>query len=499
LFKRIKYIKFNSIRLKVSLFYTAILGVILIVYTGILYYGQRYALYRDLDRELGIKAQEIATAINSFLPVLEDDQRAFYLSANMAIRQEGAFPDQEKISEAKKRWVAVSEKLGIRNDYIILISPEGEVISNSSNVDKELLSYILHDIKVPMQKAVLYRDVKFANNQLRFISIPYYYKNKRTYLIKLGSSLVPINKILYGRMLFASLTIPLVLLFASFLGGIITNRILDPVIKVTNIAKNITYKDLSSRVKIDNVDEELRYLVDAFNEMISRLDKSFRYIDEFSSNVAHELKTPLTIMIGESELALMQERDIQEYKRVLEVNLREAGHMLNIAEDLLLLSRLEYQSEAFKFEQVDLPILITEIFEQAKKLALSKKISVDLKLPDEQIIILADWLHLRRLFLNIINNAVKFTPAGGKINIMVTLKAKEVVIAISDTGIGISPKDKMKIFDRFFHVEHRGYTGQSSSGLGLSIAHSIAKIHHGDIFVTSQLQKGSIFSVTLPR
>jgi heavy metal sensor kinase len=480
------------------LYYTAILGVILVCYTGILYFGQYYALYRDLDSELAIKAQEVASAINSFLPVLEDDQRAFRFSANMVIRQEVMYLNQEKITEAKKRWLAMREKLNIHNDYVVLASTDGEVIANSQNVDTQLLPYLLKTSAIAAQKSVSYRDFNFGTERLRLITIPYYYKNKRMYLLQVGTSLTPIIEVLYGRMLFAFFAIPLVLLFASFLGGVITERILRPVLEVTNIAKNITYKGLSSRVKVEQVDEELRYLVDAFNEMISRLDNSFRYIDEFSSNVAHELKTPLTIISGESDLALMQERDVQEYKRVIGVNLREAGHMLKIVDDLLLLSRLEYQPEVFKFEQIDFSVFITEIFEQAKKLASSKNISVSLDLPDTRITILADWLHLRRLFINLLNNAVKFTPADGSITIAVKPREKELLVSVSDTGIGIAPEHISKLFDRFFHIDRGSTADKDSSGLGLSIAQSIVRIHRGNISVESHPQKGSSFTVTLP-
>ncbi len=494
-----KPIKFNSIRFKVSLFYTAILGVILVFYSIILYFGQSYALYRDLDSELAIKAQEVASAINSFLPVLEDDKRAFSFSANLVIRQEVIYLNQEKMNEAKKRWLVMREKLNIRGAFIVLSGTDGEVIANSRNVDSSLLAYLLRSVSSTMQKTVHYRDVYFGAQRLRLITIPYYYKNKRLYLIQLGSSLDPILVTLYHRMLFSALVIPLVLIFASFIGGVITRRILYPVMEVSNIAKNITYNDLSSRVKIEHVDEELRYLVNAFNEMISRLDSSFRYVDEFSSNVAHELKTPLTIICGESELALMQERDNQEYKRVIEENFREAKHMLKIVEDLLLLSRLEHNPGAFKFEPVDLTMFITEIFEQAQKIAAAKNINLTLNFDDTPVNILADWLHLRRLFINLLNNAVKFTSSGGKISITVNRRVKEVEISVADTGVGIVPEHLNKIFDRFFHFDlSDSDEKEGGSGLGLSIAQSIAKIHQGQISVKSQPQKGSTFTVVLP-
>ncbi len=496
--KRIKQIKFNSIRLKVSLFYVALLGAILIFYTGVLFFGQRFALYRDLDRELSIKAQEITNAINNFLPALEDDQRAFRLAADMVIRQGGISANQEMITDAQKQWLAISEKLDIHKDYVVLASAEGYVVANSPNVDKKLLEYLLTNISGPGEKTVVYQNLKAGALRLRLITIPYYYKNKRTYFIEIGTSRMPMIRILYGTLFFALFTIPFILIFTSSLGGLIAERILRPVMQVANIAKNITYKDLSARVKVDNADKELNYLVDAFNEMILRLDNSFRYIDEFSSNVAHELKTPLTIISGESELALMQERDIQEYKRVIEVNLREAGQLLKIVEDLLLLSKLEHQPEAFKFEPVDLATFLTEIFEQAQRLAKPKNIGVSLELPDESLSILADWLHLRRLFLNLLNNAVKFSAQAGKIIIMARLEGDKVFVSVSDTGIGIASDNLDKIFRRVFRIDDVGLVDKSGSGLGLSIAYSIAKIHHGGISVSSQLGKGSTFTVTLP-
>jgi two-component system, OmpR family, heavy metal sensor histidine kinase CusS len=491
-------VKLNSIRFKISVFFTVILGIILIIYTAILYFGQRYALYRDLDRDLTIKAQAVANAVNAFFPVLENDRRAFYLAANRVIRQDGMIPGPEKASDAQKQWLATSEKLGLGRDYVVMASAEGEAIANSANVDGKLLAYFLKSVSLSQQKTVAYRDVDLETYRLRLIAIPYYYKGKRMYVIQVGSSRIPIIKSLYGRMLFASFTIPFVLLLSVVLVGMITDRILEPLMKVTDTVKNITYKDLSARVQIEHVDEELRYLVDAFNEMISRLEQSFRYIAEFSSNVAHELKTPLTILRGESELALMQVRDSREYQRVIKVNLEEIEKMLKIVEDLLLLSKLEYQPGAFNFERLDFNAFMREVFEQAKKIAAQKNITVNFSGAGKQLFLQADGLHLRRMFLNLLNNAVKFTSPGGSIGITVRAEAKRVEVSVSDTGVGIKPEHIDKVFDRFFHVDHKHLTSESGSGLGLSIAQSIARIHRGDISAKSQPYKGAAFTVTLP-
>ncbi|MBU1906002.1 MAG: HAMP domain-containing histidine kinase [Candidatus Omnitrophica bacterium] len=494
--ERIKKIRFDSIKFKFGLFFTSALAVILVFYMVVVYFGQRYALYRDFDRKLAEKAQGVTNAINSFLPVLEDDKRGFNSAVNTVFLYEGV-PLGDSYAEVQEQWLKKMTELNLRDDYIILATAEGEPVASSRNLNKEILPHFLLGVE-SLEKAVLFQSIQFAKQRLRLITVPYYYKNKRMYLLQVGSSLSPMNKILYGRMLFALTIILPVLAFAGLLGGMASERILSPMKKLTGIARHITYKDLSARVQVEHVDEELRYLVEAFNEMISRLDKSFRYIAQFSSNVAHELKTPLTIIKGETELALMQKRESQEYQRVIKVTQDEADGMLRIVEDLLLLSRLEYQPQVLNFERLNFSVFIKGVYEQIKKTAERKNISLKLTGNENPVLINADEVHLKRMFINLINNAVKFTHPGGRIIITSQRENKKLKVAIKDTGVGIKPQDLEKIFDRFFHADHLNQDKESGSGLGLSIVQSIIKIHDGDISVESQPQKGSTFTITLP-
>jgi heavy metal sensor kinase len=493
--------KLNSIRFKISVFYTVILALILVFYTIINYYNLRYALYRDLDNDILVKAQEVSSAINSYFEILGNDQKAFDFAVRKVIRLEGAHPNQAKVVDVDKAWLEKRDKQNLADAYINLASLDrGDSVVSSANIGTAMLKEFLADVAASRKKALSYKDVNLGEYQLRVVSIPFYYnyKKKQVYMIQVGVSRKPIFNILYDRLIFACLTIPLILVIASFFGGVITDRVLKPIMDLTRVASNITYKDLSVRVKAQRGEEELKYLVNAFNEMISRLDKSFKYIAEFSSNVAHELKTPLTIIRGESELALMQDRDIQEYQRVVKVTLEETEGMLRIVEDLLLLSRLEYQPSAFNLEPFDFSVFIEEVFNQARKMAVAKNITVKLIGADKPVVVKADAPHLRRMFLNLLSNAVKFSRLGGDISIKVQVEGKKLNVAVSDNGVGIHPQDLDRIFDRFFHVDQPDQTGGSGTGLGLSIAQSIAKIHHGDISVISQPQKGSTFTVTLP-
>ncbi|MDD4899504.1 MAG: histidine kinase dimerization/phospho-acceptor domain-containing protein, partial [Candidatus Omnitrophica bacterium] len=184
-------------------------------------------------------------------------------------------------------------------------------------------------------------------------------------------------------MLYILIPIPVTLLFGYFVGQIIVIRILRPIKEITDTANNITHEDLSLRVKAENVDEELRCLIEAFNGMVSRLGESFEYITDSSSYIAHELKTPIAIIRGESEFALKKERDKEEYKRVISVSLEETKRMLKIIEDLLLLTKMNYQPDVLKFEQIDLTEFFRIIYEQAKILASKKNITVNTDIPEE--------------------------------------------------------------------------------------------------------------------
>ena len=309
---------------------------------------------------------------------------------------------------------------------------------------------------------------------------------------------MPADLLQKNKLFYILIPIPLTLLFGYYIGRLIIIRILKPIKKMTDTVKNITHEDLSLRVKAENVDEELGRLIEAFNDMVSRLGESFEYITDSSSYIAHELKTPIAIIRGESEFALKKERDKEEYKRVISVSLEETKRMLKIIEDLLLLTKMNYQPDVLKFERIDLTQFIRIIYEQAKILSSQKKITVNADIPEEAGMVSADELHLRRLFLNLIDNAIKFTPDNGSIGITLKYENQKAIVSIVDTGIGIEEENMPKLFEKFFRIEGKTKDNSPSSGLGLSIAQSIAELHGGEISVTSRAGQGSNFSVSIP-
>jgi signal transduction histidine kinase len=242
--------------------------------------------------------------------------------------------------------------------------------------------------------------------------------------------------------------------------------------------------------------------------MISRLDKSFHQIKQFSTDASHELKTPLTILKGEVEVALRKERAAQEYEQILRSNLEEINRMSTIVEDLLLLSKTEFEEVPLHKEKFSLTEILHDVVVQVTILAQAKQIHIQMSNPDGDIAVLGDALRIRELLLNLIENGIKYTPERGSVTI--TLETEKnldastgepigfVKMMVSDTGIGIEKKDQEKIFDRFFRVDKSRSREQGGSGLGLSICKWIVEAHHGEISVESELGKGSSFVVKLP-
>jgi len=490
--------KFNTIRFKIRILYTTILGIIIFVYASILYASLSYSLYKDFDKRLVERATDIKNTINSYLDILGFNQKSFVFSLKRALNIKIEVPEEYKVEKFKSFWSENYRNLPFAQGYVNFLDAEGNPIVRSPNLDSSLLPFFLEDVNDVLIGKTIIKNIREKERRLRVVSIPVSFKGERQYAIQVAESLAPLNTFMKTRLYYSLFPVPIILLLGYFIGHIFAGRILKPVAEITAIAERISHEGLYKRVEAKDIDKEMRSLVDAFNNMISRLDKSFNHIAEFSSHVSHELKTPLAIIRGEIELALRKEQTSAGYKRALKVSLEELERMHKIIEDLLLSARIDYQPDFFIFKNFDLSEFLEEICEQTKLLASEKNIIVKNNIFKNSMVICADKVHLRRLFFNLITNSIKFTSSGGKIDIMIKCKGKEVLTFISDTGIGIKKDDLPKIFDKFFCGDLKGKSLVYSCGLGLNIAQSIAKIHNGRIEAESEEGKGTSFTVILP-
>lgn len=488
-----KPIKINSIKFEIGILYTLILGVILIVFS-LVFFVTFKTLYNEINYDLEVKAQEVDHTIRAYLDVLGVAPNALVLAAQKTVSLEIPNPLKVRSKEISKKWLKRSDELELRKDYINFASKEGVPLAKSKNLSEELQGLFLKDISLTKDSEKTYRKINYNKEIIQLINYPFVNKDGQIYVIQVGIVEGRFSQLMQKWIYSIAISIPIILLLTSFVGQFLAKKILDPVQEITHAAQNITHQDLSRRIDVKEYDEEMKDLVSAFNEMISRLEKSFRHIEEFSYHVAHELKTPLTIIRGESELALRKGRDIQEYQKTIRINAEESERMLKTVEDLLLLAKLDYQPQTVEFRRIQFNEFITEIFEQSRILAERKNIKISLKLTSTLLQLEGNPLQLRRLFFNIIDNAIKYTSVGGKIYITVEGQKDQIITVITDTGQGMSEEHLARIFERFYRIDNN----EPGNGLGLNIVQSIIKIHRGDIRVSSQIGKGTAFTVILP-
>jgi signal transduction histidine kinase len=357
---------------------------------------------------------------------------------------------------------------------------------------------IVSAFKNEANKHESFKEIAFKDRFYRVLSTPYAYQQIQGYSVKVATDVTSMMELLNSRLITRLIGIGLSLVIFIFLGWFVAQRILKPVNEITAVTKKISHEDLHSRVKTEHLDAEIRNLAGSFNEMLSRLEQAFQYISDFSSHVSHELKNAFTVIKGEAEIGLLKDRDVEEYRNILRTNLEQTDRMIKTVEDLLLLTRLTYRPEAFVFENLDLVPFLVELLEDCRLKASEKKVDITVTLPEKQIYVMADKQHLRRLFTILLNNALNFSEQGDSIEITADNIENDVAISVADTGSGIDKKDLDRIMARFFHGHGTDQEIGKPWGLGLSIAQSVARLHHGTIKAESEKGKGSKFTVVLP-
>jgi heavy metal sensor kinase len=290
---------------------------------------------------------------------------------------------------------------------------------------------------------------------------------------------------------------PLVLLVGAMGGWSLSRSALRPIDEVIAIAERRTAQNMGERMPERDVDDELGRLIRTLNRTADRVTASFEQIKNFSWNVAHELKTPLTILRGEAELALAGPQTPEDAQRLSTTYLEETVRLSGIVDDLLTLAQADAGQAHVDRQPVRVEDLIEDLRDDAAILASEKKLAVELP-ENASATVLGDAARLRRLFRSLLANAVRYTDSGGTIRIRSRREGGNVRISIEDTGIGIPAESLPLIFDRFYRADPARSRDRGGSGLGLSLARWIAESHGGTITAESTVGRGSTFTVTLP-
>lgn len=291
--------------------------------------------------------------------------------------------------------------------------------------------------------------------------------------------------------------LPLVLTIAVSGGWWLARRALKPVGSMTHEARSIKAADFTARLSVPSTRDELQELAEAWNELLSRIEEAVRSVTRFTADAAHELRTPVTVIRTAAELALRHPRSPESHRQTLEVIRQETEQMTELIEQLLVLARGDAGQWQFQFDSVFPDAVLRHLHKTVSSLAESKSIHVDWVVPDQPLIIRADESALRRLIIILADNAVKFTPNGGRMTVRLLALESECAIEVCNTGAGIRPKDLPHIFERFYRGDPARTPG-TGIGLGLAIARTIVEAHDGKITVTSSIETGTTFRVAFP-
>jgi heavy metal sensor kinase len=317
------------------------------------------------------------------------------------------------------------------------------------------------------------------------------------FLIESGAPMAPIETILSHLLLSLLIGVPLLDLVAVGGGFFLVGRALAPVVQIARSAEHITLHNLNERLPLTNTGDELEQLSLALNRMIARLNEAFEQNRRFLADASHELRTPLAAMRGEMESVVEQARTSPELSDRAGSVLEEVDRLAKIVDALFAISRLDAGESQQEWERFDLAPLAASTTEQMSLLAEDKKIAVACN-AEGKVSVDGDRARIKQVVVNLLDNAIKYTPPGGTINLHVHARDGNAVLEVVDTGMGIPASALPHIFERFYRVDQARSRDAGGAGLGLAIVKSICAAHGGKVEVESVEGKGSRFRVELP-
>lgn len=292
---------------------------------------------------------------------------------------------------------------------------------------------------------------------------------------------------------------PVVILLAALGGHLMSRKALQPVAALAAEARRINDRNLDIRLPVQRVSDEISDLSSTLNQMLERIDHAFASVRTFTGNASHELRTPISILRMEIEVALLRPRDGDEYRAILARLYEETVRMTSLVENLLSLARADGGAEAIVLAPISVDLLIHQLFETWKTAMQQALLDFSVEMPEENLTALGDSHGITRLLSILLENASKYTPPGGAVTMSVMADQARVVFSVSDTGIGIAPEHRLRIFDRFYRATQADESVPAGSGLGLALAKWIADRHDAELRVESEPRRGSCFSFSLVR
>jgi heavy metal sensor kinase len=456
-----------SIGVRLTLWYLAIFALAEIVFGAGMWFILRHHLYDLVDDGL----EEQVDDLSNFLRTLGND------------------PALPMLREEVNETYAI-EHLG---NYLAVYGEKGDLIYRSAFLEAHQ-----SELAAPDQVGrAIFRDRRLDHKPFRFVleKLPV---NGHTYTVEMG---VPTNDVVATLDVFRSYLLmfaPLLLLAAAGGGYWLSRRALSPVDELVRTARDISGDNLNGRLQKLETGDELQRLSDTLNEMLERIETAFRRVTQFTADASHELRTPVSLIRTEAELALRRSRGEAEYKESLHHILLEAERTTALIEQLLSMARADSGQQGLHMQPVDLRDALREVVDGWQQVATMRNLQFAAAVDVPDSFVMGDATLLRRLADILLDNAFKYTPSPGSVHLSLEHQAESAVITVQDSGVGIAAEDHGKIFERFYRVDKARSRAQGGAGLGLSIAQWIVVQHHGSITVDSRSGSGSTFRVELP-
>jgi heavy metal sensor kinase len=455
---------FSSVRTRLTLWYAGVLAVLLVAFALLVYYAAANVFYQRQDEALRSTAETVASA---YMQELEEEQSI--PKANEVVLAEMVFP----------------------NRYVEVTDARGLVVAWSANLTGRVLAIPPESLARARQQSISFAVI----NNLRVAVVPLSANKDLGYAV-VAEPLSVIDEGLRRLRSYFFAGVPLILLLASVGGYFLARKSLSPIALMNRQTQRISAENLAARLDVMSERDELGGLALTINDLLARLENSFKEQQRFVADASHELRTPLAVLRGETEVALSQQRSTDEYKASLALIKDEAERLSRIVEDLFILAQQPLDRPTIAKMPVKLDRIVEECGRAAQVLAAQKhlKLTIAAKAP---LSVQGDDELLQRMILNLLDNAVKYTPAGGAVSIELTASSGDALIRVRDNGIGIPAKDQPFVFNRFYRVDKARSRAMGGAGLGLSIVRRIAEAHGGSVSLESGAS-GSIFTVELP-
>lgn len=474
----------HSVRARLAAWYAAVFALFLGTFGAAAYFFLAYTIRERVDEFLAETSAAVASAMEFE-------------------RKEGA-SERQAIDDVVREYRLRETQIAVLERGTGRASTARELLDSGSTAARVSTPPLLPDIDALLldaERTPAVRTIERGPESIRFYTLPYTLGTAHL-VIGAAQSLRAQERILREAELGLALGIPIMLALASLGGYGLARKGLRQVVVISERAEAIGAATLHERLPVLNPRDELGRLTTVFNGLLARIEESFEQQRRFMADASHELRTPVAIISGESELALSRgNRTAAELHDALSVVKDESRRLREIVDDLFLLAQANAGERPTKREHLYLRDVVEECLRGARTLAADKQIVLDAEVAADDLALVGDETLLKRAVMNVVDNAIKYTPPGGRVTLTTSRSGDggAAIVDVSDSGPGVQPADRERIFDRFYRAPGNG-TGPkpSGAGLGLAIARWVARAHGGEASLERTSAQGSTFRVTVP-